>query len=91
MFFLSESTSTDHDFCIKKIATLRQENTQLYAELGRLQTENVILKNSIEQLNIEEQLISADSIRLGFIQVFHQSRYFCGWSHFAVPFYTSVN
>ena len=61
MFFLSESTSTDHDFCIKKIATLRQENTQLYAELGRLQTENVILKNSIEQLNIEEQLISTDS------------------------------
>ena len=61
VFFLSESTSTDHDFCIKKIATLRQENTQLYAELGRLQTENVILKNSIEQLNIEEQLISTDS------------------------------
>jgi hypothetical protein len=61
LFFLSESTSTDHDFCIKKIATLRQENTQLYAELGRLQTENVILKNSIEQLNIEEQLISTDS------------------------------
>ena len=61
MFFLSESTSTDHDFSIKKIATLRQENTQIYAELGRLQTENVILKNSIEQLNIEEQLISTDS------------------------------
>jgi hypothetical protein len=34
---------------------------KLYAELGRLQTENVKLKNNIEQLNIEGQLISTDN------------------------------
>ena len=32
-----------------------------YTELGRLQTENIKLKNNIEQLNIEEQLISTDN------------------------------
>jgi hypothetical protein len=32
-----------------------------YTELGRLQTENIKLKNNIEQLSIEEQLISTDN------------------------------
>ncbi|CAC5415780.1 unnamed protein product [Mytilus coruscus] len=36
--------NNQHDACINKIATLRIENEQLYAELGRLQTENTTLK-----------------------------------------------
>lgn len=32
-----------------------------YTDFGRLQTENIKLKNNIEQLNIEQQLISTDN------------------------------
>jgi len=50
-----------HDSCIKKIAALRIENEQLYAELARLQTENAELSSKIRDFDIEEQLISNDS------------------------------
>ncbi|XP_041377658.1 THAP domain-containing protein 11-like isoform X2 [Gigantopelta aegis] len=39
-----------HSGCIKKIAALRIENQQLYEELGRLQTENAILKQNESRL-----------------------------------------
>ncbi|XP_041375776.1 uncharacterized protein LOC121388488 [Gigantopelta aegis] len=49
-----------HSGCIKKIAALRIENQQLYEELGRLQTENAILKQNESPLSFEEQMTSSD-------------------------------
>ncbi|XP_041365575.1 uncharacterized protein LOC121380690 isoform X2 [Gigantopelta aegis] len=49
-----------HSGCIKKIAALRIENQQLYEELGRLQTENAILKQNESRLSFEEQMTSSD-------------------------------
>ncbi|XP_041359855.1 uncharacterized protein LOC121376120 [Gigantopelta aegis] len=49
-----------HSGCIKKIAALRIENQQLYEELGRLQTENAILKQNESRPSFEEQMTSSD-------------------------------
>ena len=76
MLFFSETKGV-HDQCNKTIASLRIENEQLYTELGRLQTENVQLKEEISKLPLVIKLFIVTAEHF-FIPAYLLRHFLCG-------------
>ncbi|XP_035994674.1 uncharacterized protein LOC118563656 isoform X2 [Fundulus heteroclitus] len=60
LHFVTEPSTSIHDSCVQKICDLRKETQQLYAELGRLQEENLRLATLLNKQHLEQQVIESD-------------------------------